>query len=127
MKKYTILVVEDEIPLLNAVTKKLERSGFGVYGVRSVQEAKESLLKHKVDAIWLDHYLVGRQSGLDLVTELKDEKSRFKKLPIFVVSNTATPDKVKSYIELKVTHYYTKSDVKLEKVIDEIKKSLERI
>jgi DNA-binding response OmpR family regulator len=36
--KKTILVIEDERPLLNAINAKLEKSGFGVIAARSVEQ-----------------------------------------------------------------------------------------
>jgi DNA-binding response OmpR family regulator len=119
----TVLVLEDEKPLLNAITKKLETHGFNVLSARSVGQATEYLedtdIGH-IDVIWLDHYLLGERNGLDLVAFVKNDKSKWKNIPIFVVSNTATPDKVKSYLELGVNKYHTKADVRLDTVIKEI-------
>ena len=38
-KKKTILVIEDERPLLNAINAGLEKNGFNVIAARSVEEA----------------------------------------------------------------------------------------
>lgn len=126
MKK-VILVVEDERALLEAIKAKLEKSGFEVVSSRSVEGAL-TLLKDEVgiDAIWLDHYLLGKENGLDLVAKIKEENSPWKKIPIFVVSNTATPDKIRSYIELGVEKYFTKSNYRMEQIITDIKASFER-
>jgi len=121
----TILVLEDEIPLQNAIKLKLGKSGFDVVTARNVEQAKNHLKDiKKVDVIWLDHYLLGRETGLDFVSMLKNDKN-WKKIPIFVVSNTASPDKIKSYLGLGVNKYYTKSDFKLDTIITEIKKILD--
>ena len=61
MKK-TILVVEDEKPLLDAIKTKLEKNDFNVLTARSVEQAKNHLMDvEKVDVIWLDHYLLGKE------------------------------------------------------------------
>lgn len=126
MKNKVILVVEDEIPLQNAIRKKLELSGFDVVTARKTLQA-ENLLKdlEKIDVIWLDHYLLGQEDGLDLVAKLKND-DKWKKIPIFVVSNTASADKVKTYIRLGVSKYFTKADHRLDDIIADIKKYLNK-
>lgn len=121
----TVLIVEDERPLAVAIKAKMEKKGFTVVLARSVQQALSYLEEGvKIDVIWLDHYLVGVKNGLDLVATIKQAKSKFKKIPIYVVSNTATPDKIKSYLRLGVNKYYTKADTKLEDIIADINKFL---
>lgn len=121
----TVLVVEDERPLLEAVKKKLELNDFEVITARTVTQALGYLEDVKaVDVIWLDHYLLGRETGLDFVAKLKAENSPWKKIPVFVVSNTASPEKVESYLRLGVDKYYTKSDYRLDQMIGDIKKYL---
>ena len=107
----TILVVEDEKPLLDAVRIKLEKSGFDVVTARAVEQAY-GLLEDigKIDVIWLDHYLIGKEIGLDLVAKIKSNE-KYINIPIFIVSNTANPDKVTSYINLGVNKYYIKEVV----------------
>ena len=119
-----ILVLEDEKPLLRAITRGLTVKGYDVLGARSVSQALAYLERTSVDAIWLDHYVIGEQSGLDLVMILKEDDSKWKDIPIFVVSNTASPDKVKYYMQLGVEQYHTKSNVRLDYLIDEIEKSM---
>lgn len=121
---HTILVLEDEKPLLEAISKKLIKGGFEVLKSRSVKEALEyfddDATAKIVDTIWLDHYLLGERSGLDFVAHIKEDGSKWKDISIFVVSNTASSDKVASYLEFGVTQYHTKSNVRLEEVIAEI-------
>jgi len=120
-----VLVLEDEIPLQQAIKLKLEKGGFEVVTARSVEQARNHLMDlEKVDVIWVDHYLLGKENGLDFVMELKNNED-WKKIPIFVVSNTATEDKVKSYLALGVEKYFTKADFRLDSIIEEINKVLE--
>lgn len=122
----TVLVIEDEQPLLGVIKEKLEINGFRVVTARSVEEASPYLENpEKINVIWLDHYLIGKESGLDLVAKLKSSDSKWKNVPIFVVSNTAGSDKIRTYIKLGAYKYYTKSDYTLESIIEDIKKSLE--
>ena len=123
---YTILVVEDEKPLVDAISAKLRRSGFDVVSARTVTQAlayMEDLLH--IDVVWLDHYLLGQTTGLDFVATVKGENSSWQNVPIFVVSNTASPDKVQTYLRLGVNKYYTKSDYRLDGIISDIQSYLQ--
>lgn len=120
-----ILVVEDETPLLNAIKVKLEIEGYSVFTARSVEQAMRHLDDlESVDAVWLDHYLLGKEDGLDFVNKIKNSESKWKKVPIFVVSNTASEDKVRQYLNLGVEKYYTKADHRLDKIVEDLKYSL---
>lgn len=119
-----ILVVEDEKPLLEAVRIKLEKEGFSVTTARTAEQAYNLLEDlEKIDVIWLDHYLIGKENGLDLVVKIKSQ-DEYKNIPIFIVSNTASSDKVKSYINLGVNKYYIKSNYRLDCIIADIRDSL---
>jgi len=117
----TILVVEDEQALATAIKKKLELSGFEVVSARSVDQALAYLQDvPSIVCIWLDHYLLGKESGIDLVAKVKEEGSVWQKIPIFVVSNTASPDKVQAYLRLGINKYFTKSDYRLDQIINDL-------
>lgn len=77
----------------------------------------------KVDIIWLDHYLLGKENGLDFVAKIKEDES-WKKIPIFIVSNTASQEKVASYMQLGIEKYYVKANYRLDDIIEDIKNSL---
>jgi len=147
IKQKTVLVIEDERPLLEAINAKLEKEGFGVISARSVDEAfsanidkkglgvitiqsiEEALnyleTLEKVDAIWLDHHLLGKEDGLDFVKKFKANGSKWNKVPVFVVSNAASPKTIKSYISSGVSKYYVKSDHRLDEIIKDIKSFLD--
>jgi DNA-binding response OmpR family regulator len=138
----TILVIEDERSLLKAIKLKLEKNNFHVITSRSVEMAfgtpikdvtissVEVALKHlekleQVDVIWLDHDLLGDEDGLDFVTKFKANGGKWSKVPIFVISNTASTDLVKTYAKLGVKKYYVKAEHRLDNIIKEINLSLE--
>ena len=77
------------------------------------------------DAIWLDHYLPGERTGLDLVAKLKSKGSKWRKIPIFIVSNTASNNNVKSYLRLGVTKYCVKAGHRLDEISSDIKSFLD--
>lgn len=123
----TILVIEDERTLLDAIKSKLEKSGFAVATATSEKDVLEQLKEvGKISAIWLDHYLWGKESGLDLVEKIKQKDSWCKNLPIFVVSNSASASKVNSYLKLGVNKYYIKVEKRLDEIIAEINEAIDK-
>lgn len=125
-KNINILVIEDERPLLEAIRLKLEKNGLTVVSTRTAEGAWNFLNDLKnIDVIWLDHYLLGQENGLDLVAKIKNNKT-LKNIPIFVVSNTASTEKVKTYINFGVNKYYTKSNYRLDQIIGDIKDYLDK-
>lgn len=139
-------MIEDERPLLEAINAKLEKSGFKVIAARSVEEAFNANLKkndsgaitidsieqaldylenlERIDAIWLDHHLLGSEDGLDFVKKFKANGGRWNKIPVFVVSNAASPKTIKSYTKIGVSKYYVKSDHRLDEIISDIERHL---
>lgn len=125
-EKKTVLIVEDEKPLLDAIKIKLEKNNFETVSARSVEQAKQYTKDiERIDAIWLDHYLLGKEDGLDFVAWCKnDQNNKCNQIPIFVVSNTATSEKLATYMKLGVEKYFVKSNHGLEEIVDEIIKNL---
>ncbi len=145
-KKKTILVIEDERPLLEVVNAKLEKSGFGVIAARSVDEVFNARLEKnglgiisvssikqaleyledlaEIDAIWLDHNLLGKENGLDFLKKFKANGGRWNTVPIFVVSNSEGHKTIQSYVNLGVSKYYVKSNHRLDEIIEDISLSL---
>jgi len=119
LKKKIILVVEDEKFLIAAIKTKLAYHGFEVLMATNIDEALVQMQHEGIKAIWLDHYLTGEATGLDFVKILKNT-AKWKHIPIFVVTNTATDEKKSQYLELGVQEYYVKADSHLSTIIEKI-------
>lgn len=121
-KEYSILLVEDERPLQNAIRAKLERENFNVLLATDVDQAIEYLKDEDVvvDGVWLDHYLFGKKNGLDFIVAAR-EYGITERIPIFVVTNTGGHEKKESYMQLGATDYYVKSDHRLDEIVGDIK------
>lgn len=121
----TILVIEDERPLAQAIEAKLIKAGFDVLTARTVDQGLNYIEDiESIDAIWLDHYLSGEKTGLDFVVKLKSPGSPWGHIPIFVVSNTASRDNLRTYTKLWVDKYSVKSDHRLDEITNDIKNFL---
>ena len=113
-----IMVVEDEELLLRAITQKLKLSGFGVISSESVKQALDYLatLPELPDAVWLDYYLKD-SNGLEFMKKLR-ENVAWANIPVIVVSNSASPDKVSTMLALGAKKYLLKAEYKLTDLIE---------
>lgn len=120
-----ILVIEDEQSLAEAIKKKFDLMGFKVHAAKSVAQGLEALAQSdNVSVVWLDHYLLGKETGLDFIRRVRED-SRYKDMPIFVVSNSVTSEKINTYLVLGAKKYYTKSNYRLDEIVAEIKQTIE--
>ncbi len=126
LKQPHVLVLEDDESLATAVTAALTANQFSVKQVQTIEDGLEYMNSDTtVDAVWLDHYLLGTGDGLDFVVMLKSEP-KWKGIPVFVVSNSADGGNIKSYLQLGVNNYYTKTDFDIQHIISDIKYTLQR-
>lgn len=117
----TIMVVEDEALLLQAITKKLKLSGMDALSCASGQQAVDYLknLDELPDAVWLDYYLKD-MNGLAFMQELKQNPAWIN-IPVIVVSNSASPDKVNTMLALGAKKYILKAEYRLDEIIQMIR------
>lgn len=117
----TIMVVEDETLLLQAITRKLKLTNIDVVSCASGQQAVDYLnnLDELPDAIWLDYYLKD-MNGLAFMQELKANK-KWSQIPVIVVSNSAGPEKVHNMLALGAKKYILKAEYRLDEIIEMIR------
>lgn len=118
----TILVVEDEELLLDAITKKLELSSINVVSCTSGMQALDYLKAFDTlpNAIWLDYYLRD-MNGLEFMQKLKQDPL-MSKIPVIVVSNSANPEKVHNMLALGAKQYLLKAEYRLDDIIKTVRK-----
>jgi len=116
----TIMVVEDENLLLQAITKKIKLSNMDVLSCSSGQQAIDYLnnLDELPDAVWLDYYLKD-MNGLAFMQQLK-ANPKWENIPVLVVSNSASPDKVNTMLGLGAKKYILKAEYRLDEIINMI-------
>lgn len=73
-----ILIVEDNFVEANHLRLMLKNAGYPILGIaRSVNDAKENILKERPGLVLLDIFLMGKETGLDLAKFLKEENIGF--------------------------------------------------
>ncbi len=117
----TILVLEDETVLLEAIVKKLQTNGYSVTSSLTGEHALKSLLSmpEKPALIWLDFYLKD-MNGKDFMIELQ-KHDELKDIPVIVVSNSISDDLVTNMLGLGVKKYMLKANYALDDIIREMK------
>ncbi len=116
-QKPTVMVVEDEYLLLQAISKKLELNGITAIPYSSGNQAIDCLnnLSELPDAIWLDYQLKD-MDGLEFMGQLK-KNEKCAQIPVIVVSNSASEDKVNSMLALGAKKYLLKAEYRLDELI----------
>lgn len=112
----SILVVEDEELLSEAIKIKLEQAGYRVLTARTVDQALDYLHEiGPVETIWLDHYLPGR-TGLELVQTIKQDP-KLQNIAVYLVTNSIDPQIINTYLKYGIRQYYSKVLTRLEKIV----------
>lgn len=102
MKKFNILLLEDDIDFLESLTKLLNQEKYRVYQAQDIKSAI-TLLKEDIDFAIIDINLPDGD-GLDFLTMFK---KRFKKPAILLTTKKAVEDKVKG-LSYGVDYYLSK-------------------
>ncbi len=115
--KRSILVVEDEVLLLEAIAKKLRVNNYEVVTTTNEVQILDYLgsLDTLPDVIWLDYYL-GEVNNSELLSKIK-KNSRWKNIPLVVVSNSSDKKVVQNMMALGVNKYMLKAENKLQDII----------
>jgi len=115
-----ILVAEDEKPLAQAVTAKLENEGFEVTVAHNGAEAIEALKKESFDLAILD-LVMPDMDGFEVLESLQKDGN---KTPAVVVSNLAQGVDQEKAEKYGIKKYFIKSNTSLSEIVVEIKKIL---
>lgn len=120
-----IMIIEDEEMLLNAISRKLNSSGFQTVTCTNASQAVDYLnnFGELPDIIWLDYYLPD-MNGVDFMEKIR-ENEKWAKIPVIVVSNSASEKKKKAMYELGVKKYVLKAKYKLDEIVKIVKEIIE--
>ena len=113
-----VLVAEDEAPLRKALVSKLEHEKYDVRSSSNGEDALEVALKEHPDMIVLD-VLMPRLDGLEFLERLRNDEWG-KEAKVILLSNLSDGEKIAAAITHGVTHYFVKSNIKIEDLVDKI-------
>jgi CheY-like chemotaxis protein len=126
-RKHKIMVIEDDVLLLQAITSKLSKTNYDVISCAAGKQALNYLekLPNMPDLIWLDYYL-GDMDGVEFMQTIK-KIPKMQNIPVIVVSNSASPHNVDEMKALGAKEFLLKAHYRLEEIVDIIKEGLKQV
>lgn len=118
----TILIVEDEAPVVKALYDKLTQEGYIVHNAENGVEGLKFALSNHPDLILLD-VLLPKMDGMEMLKRLRKDQWG-EHVPVIVLTNLSEPENVIEGLDQYVYDYLVKADWKLEDVIKKIKERL---
>lgn len=100
-----VLLVEDEVPLLEATTYFLQQKGYQVVGVTEAEKALESFKLQPCDLVILDWNLPGAMQGIDFLKELRSSQET---VPVVMVTGKTAKEDIIEGLEAGADDYLTK-------------------
>ena len=123
LSNITILIAEDEKPMLKALVDKFTHEGFNVIESKNGEEALKSALQKHPNIILLD-LVMPKMDGLVVLKKLREDEYG-KTVPIIILTNLNMDNRIiKEVVALEPSFYLMKSEVKLEEVISKVKEIL---
>ncbi len=121
-KKQTILIVEDEVSMLNALRDKLTHEGFSILEAKNGEEGLATALRDHPDMILLD-VIMPVMDGLTMLAKLRED-SWGKDAKVIILTNLSDTEKVSAAMAKGTFDYLVKSDWKLEEVVKKVRERL---
>ncbi len=118
----TILIIDDEVDLRNALITALEYEGFGTRTAEDGEKGLEMALSEKPDLILLD-IMMPKMDGTEVLKNLRADEWG-KNAKVIVMTALDDLEKVAGIIEAGGDEYLVKSDVPLSGIIEKVKTKL---
>ena len=123
MKK-TILILEDELPMLKALSDKFTLEGFEILEAKDGAEGLKAAIEKKPDLIILDIFMPV-MDGRVMFEKLRAD-AWGKTVPVIILTNLNPDDKtLDELMKNGPSYYFIKSKWKLEELVSKVKKELE--
>lgn len=128
MKKNKILIVDDDIDILAALTAILENADFEVVSAKSKINGLEKLKSEKPDLAILDVMMETTQAGFELTREIR-KISGFENLPIIMLTGVGDVTGVNFQAAMSDNDWlpansYIEKPIEPEEIIEEIQNLL---
>lgn len=121
--KKTILIVEDEAPMLMALAKKFRDNGFEVIEAIDGEDGLNKALEKKPDIVLLD-IIMPKIEGIEVMRRIRDDKKWGSEVPIIMLTNLSDADNVAEAAKYRVYDFLVKTDWRLDDIVDIVKQKL---
>jgi DNA-binding response OmpR family regulator len=123
----TILVVEDDPPILKTLVDKLTEEGFRIIEAHDGEEGLMVADRDRPDLILLD-IVMPKMDGMTMLKKLRQENEWGKSVPVILLTNLS-PDKEKinkGITEDEPAYYLIKTNWSLNDVVKKVRERLNR-
>lgn len=117
-----VLIVEDEVSLMGAVSEKFKDQTFEVLKAVDGSEALEMALEHHPDLILMD-IVMPKIDGLSMLKSLREDEWG-KNAKVIMLTNLNNSDKMMEAKRLNVEDYLVKTDCKIEDILSKVLEEL---
>jgi DNA-binding response OmpR family regulator len=122
IKDKTVLIVEDDEPILRVLTDKMTNEGLTVIQARDGREGLKKALKERPDLILLDILMPG-MDGMEMLKALRRDKWG-KAADVVILTNLSYEIKEEEAMEYGVQDYWVKSDWRIDDIAKKVKARL---
>jgi DNA-binding response OmpR family regulator len=118
----TILIVEDEASLSQALVEKFKSEGFSILEASNGLDGLEKAIEHHPDLILLD-IIMPKMDGITMMKKLRVDRWG-EKVPVIVLTNLTDAAKADQALKQGAYDFLIKTDWKLEDVVKKVKQKL---
>jgi two-component system chemotaxis response regulator CheY len=106
---YSILIVDDSLPMRSVIKRTLKAAGYGNAGLLEAANGQEALglLKNAWIDIIITDYNMPVMNGLELIKAIKKDEAA-KDIPVVVISTEGHESKIKEFMDCGAAGYITK-------------------
>jgi len=118
-----VLVVDDEKPLLEALSSRLAEEGYQIFKAENGKEALDLAIANKPDILLLD-LIMPVMDGVAVLKNLR-EIPEFKGLPVIVLTNAGDIENVRNaQFYYNAAEFLIKSNVNMEDIVQKVKEAI---
>ena len=122
-KDKTILIAEDEAPMLEALADKFKKAGFNVLTAADGQAAFDLAAKAHPDIMLLD-IVMPKIDGIGLLKKIRLESRWGEEVPVVMLTNLSDPQSVSDAANYNVFDFLVKTDWRLDDVLELVNNKL---
>jgi DNA-binding NtrC family response regulator len=122
MSQANILLVDDEVPFVETMTKRLNKRGFDILSAHTGQDALDQLSRHRcIEVVILDV----KMPGMDGVQTLEEIKRRFPITEVIMLTGHATVESAIEGMKLGAFDYLMKP-CDMEQLVSKVQAAVQR-
>ncbi len=115
----SVLIVDDEEPLVNVLSRKFKDEGVETYQAYNGKEALKVAFEKHPDVILLD-VMMPEMDGFDVMRSLQEDEWG-KNVPVILLTNSSSIDTVAKAVSSGMSEFLVKTDMQLDEVVDKVK------